>query len=299
MELRHIEVFVAVAREKSFTRAAEFLGLSQPTVSLHVQSLEKELGVRLFDREGRSVGLTPAGKVFFPYAQEMVALKEKALLALKKFLGSVEGTFVIGASTVPGEYILPKLLPEFVRQYPKTRFKVRVLDSSQVNALVADGVLELGVVGDRNDDDRLEYIPFCRDEVVIIAPVDHPGPLRITLQELSSLPLVLREPGSGTRRVFERALEERGLSVDALNVVAEMGSTTAVKEMVKGGVGCGVVYRISVAQELKSGELRQVVVEGLSMPREFALVHRKNRTLSPAIELLIDFVVKQKERKPC
>ncbi len=295
MELRHIEVFVAIAREKSFTKAAEVLGISQPTVSLHLQSLEKELRVKLFDREGKSISLTPAGKVFLEYAVEMVQLKQKAILALKRFLGSVEGTFTIGASTVPGEYILPRLLPEFLKQYPKTRFRIQVLDSSEIAARIAEGIFEMGVVGDRIEDDRLKYIDLCSDEVVVITYPDFPKD-KISLEELTKVTLVFREAGSGTRRTFERALVEKGIDASSLNIVSEVGSTTAVKEAVKRGLGCGVVSKISVVEELERGELKILSVNGLKVERNFCAVVKAGRTLSPAIEIFIEFLKKQSKQ---
>ncbi|BAT71747.1 LysR family transcriptional regulator [Thermosulfidibacter takaii ABI70S6] len=299
MELRHLEVFVEVAKAKSFTKAAENLGLSQPTVSLHLQNLEKELGVRLVDRDGRSIALTPAGKVFYPYAKEIVELKDKAILALKKFMGSVEGTFRIGASTVPGEYILPRILPRFMKEYPKTRFSIEVMDSEAINNAVAEGVFEMGFVGGKKDDERLEYQPFCKDKIVIVSLRNSSCPDRISLAYINELPLVFRERGSGTRKAFENALKDKGVDVSQLNVVAEVGSTTAVKEAVKSGMGCGVVSEISVEEELKSGLFKRVEIEDVEIERNFYIVTRRNRTLSPAIELFIDFVMKNKEGKPC
>ncbi len=299
MELRHLEVFVEVARVGSFTKAAENLGLSQPTVSLHLQSLEKELGVRLLDRDGRRIALTPAGKVFFPYAREIVELKGKAVLALKKFLGSVEGTFRIGASTVPGEYILPRILPAFIKEYPKTRFSIEVMDSEAINVAVAEGTYEMGLVGAKREDERLQYTPFCKDRVVIVAPPSGDFPSKIDLREIPEIPLVFRERGSGTRRAFERAIESKGVDPSSLNVVAEVGSTTAVKEAVRNGLGCGVVSEISVRKEVEMGMFRLLKVEELQIEREFFVVVRRNRTLSPAIELFINFIVKQKEGKAC
>ena len=299
MELRHIEVFVEVAKTKSFTKAAENLGLSQPTVSLHLQNLERELGVKLIDREGRNISLTPAGKLFFEYAAEIVSLKERALLALKRFLGSVEGTFVIGASTVPGEFILPRILPEFMKQYPKTKFKIRVMDSEMVIQSVAEGDMEMGVVGAKGEEEKLIFRPLCRDRVVVVAPNSDKYPDRVDMNGLAELPFVMREKGSGTRRAFERALEGYGMKVEDLNVVAEVGSTTAVKEAVRSGLGCGIISELSVRSDLEKGDLKIVDVEGLEILRDFFVVLRKGKTLSPAIELFVDFLMKEKGGKSC
>lgn len=293
MELRHIEVFVAVVKEKSFTKAAERLGLSQPTVSLHLQSLERELGVRLLDRDGRKISMTPAGKLFYQYAVEIVDLKNKAILELKRFLGSVEGNFTIGASTVPGEYILPRLLPGFVNQYPKTRFRIQVMDSREVNLAVAEGEMDMGVVGARADDDRLDYTRLCEDEVVVFAPAGMELEGSVDVEGLREIPLVMREKGSGTREAFEEAVAQLGLRPEELKVVAEVGSTTAVKEAVKSGLGCGIASKMSIRDEVSSGLFKVIDVKGLNISREFLIVVRKNRTLAPAVELFINYLTQK------
>ena len=292
MEIRHIEVFVAIVKENGFTRAAERLGITQPTVSLHLQTLEKELGVKLIDRDGRKVMLTPAGRIFYKYAQQIVDLVDKAKLEVKRFLGSIEGTFTIGASTVPGDYILPRVLPGFVREYPKTRFVVKVGDSEEIGTAVAEAEIDLGIVGARLDDERLEFKPLCRDEVVVVAPSDFDVPETVDAEGLKGLPIVMREPGSGTRKAFEKALEDLGLKVSDLNIVAVVGSTTAVKEAVRHGMGCGIVSKLSVSEELERGILKVIEVKGLLSTREFLVCTLKHRTLAPAIELFIDYLTK-------
>ena len=291
MDIKQLEVFVKVAKFKSFTKAAEELNLSQPTVSLHIQNLEKELGVKLFDREGRRATLTPPGKALYKYALEIVKLRRKALLIVKETLGKIEGEFTVGASTVPGEYILPKVLTKFVSEYPATKFQIRILDSEAIINEVFSENLEIGFVGSKKETDKLEFIPFLKDEI-IIARSPQLKAIR-DIDELMRAPLILRERGSGTRKIFEERLNRMGINPKDLNVITELGSTTAVKEAIKNGLGYGVISLLAVKEELKDNKLFKNEIPGLNISRDFYIVKRKQKTLSPAIKLFSEFVTQQ------
>ncbi len=292
MDIKQLEVFINVAKFNSFTKAAEELNLSQPTISLHVQNLEKELGVKLFDREGRKASLTPPGKVLYKYAMEIIKLKKRALLAVREFLGRIEGEFTIGASTVPGEYILPKVLASFMNNYPNTKFSLKVSDSEAVINDVLSENLEIGAVGSRRETERLTFIPFYEDEIILVRNKDLPE-LRDYL-ELVKAPLIMREKGSGTRKIFEEHIHHLGINPKNLNVIAELGSTTAVKEAVKSGLGYGVISNLAVMEELNTGKLFKNPIENLEIKREFYIVRKRQKTLSPAINLFMEFITNKK-----
>ncbi len=292
MDIKQLEVFINVAKFNSFTKAAEELNLSQPTISLHVQNLEKELGVKLFDREGRKASLTPPGKVLYKYAMEIIKLKKRALLAVREFLGRIEGEFTIGASTVPGEYILPKVLASFMNNYPNTKFSLKVSDSEAVINDVLSENLEIGAVGSRRETERLTFIPFYEDEIILVRNKDLPE-LRDYL-ELVKAPLIMREKGSGTRKIFEEHIHRLGINPKNLNVIAELGSTTAVKEAVKSGLGYGVISNLAVMEELNTGKLFKNPIENLEIKREFYIVKKRQKTLSPAINLFMEFITNKK-----
>ncbi len=292
MDIKQLEVFINVAKFNSFTKAAEELNLSQPTISLHVQNLEKELGVKLFDREGRKASLTPPGKVLYKYAMEIIKLKKRALLAVREFLGRIEGEFTIGASTVPGEYILPKVLASFMNNYPNTKFSLKVSDSEAVINDVLSENLEIGAVGSRRETERLTFIPFYEDEIILVRNKDLPE-LRDYL-EFVKAPLIMREKGSGTRKIFEEHIHRLGINPKNLNVIAELGSTTAVKEAVKSGLGYGVISNLAVMEELNTGKLFKNPIENLEIKREFYIVRKRQKTLSPAINLFMEFITNKK-----
>lgn len=292
MDIKQLEVFVNVAKFNSFTKAAEELNLSQPTISLHVQNLEKELGVKLFDREGRKASLTPPGKVLYKYAVEIIKLKKKALLAVKEFLGKIEGEFLIGASTVPGEYILPRAIASFVNSYPDTRFSLKVSDSEGIINEVLGENLEIGAVGSKRDSERLTFTPFYEDEIILVR--NERLPEIKNYEELSRAPLIMREKGSGTRKIFEEHMQKLGISPKNLNVVAELGSTTAVKEASKSGLGYGIVSNLAVEEELSSGKLIRNSIDSLKIKRQFYMVKKRHKTLSPAISLFMEFIKDKK-----
>ena len=294
MDFKQLEAFVKVAETKSFTKAAEELNISQPTVSIHIQNLEAEIGVKLFDREGKFANLTPAGNLLLKYAREMMKLREKALLAVREFMGSIEGNFVIGASTVPGEFILPLILSDFTKKYPKTRFIVNISDSEDINYKVAEGILELGIVGSRREIKKLEYTPLFKDEIVLVHP--NPEKEEIEKEEIYSLPIITREGGSGTRKTFEKALKMHNINPERLNTKAQLGSTTAVIRATKSGMGYGITSIRAVKEEIEKGELKVVRIKNLRIERWFYLVRMKNRTLPPALSLFVEFLEKQKEQ---
>jgi len=292
MDIKQLEVFVNVAKFNSFTKAAEELNLSQPTISLHVQNLEKELGVKLFDREGRKASLTPPGKVLYKYAVEIIKLKRKAFLSVKEFLGRIEGDFTIGASTVPGEYILPKVIASFMNSYPDTRFSLKVSDSEGIINEVLNENIEIGAVGSRKETERLSFIPFYEDEIILVR--NKKLPEIKSYEELSKAPLIMREKGSGTRKIFEEHIQGLGINPRNLNIVAELGSTTAVKEAAKSGLGYGVVSNLAVMEELDSGKLFKNSINNLEIKRQFYIVKKRQKTLSPAINLFMEFVTDKK-----
>lgn len=293
MNLRALEAFCAVYREESFTGAAARLGLSQPTVSSHVRNLEEELGARLFDRVGRRVQPTRAARLLFRHARRVLDLSREMTEEIDRFLHGLHGRLVAGASTIPGEYWLPGRIGRFHDLYPEIRVTVEIHDSGAVVDRVLDGRVELGVVGARLDREELAYRRLAADRLVLVAPpeTERPAGGAVSLDELRRLPFVLREQGSGTRLMFERALADRGLAPQDLRVVAELGSTTAVKEAVKGGVGVSVLSRLAVEDDLASGRVRLFEMEELAgLERGFFAVTHRNRAVSPLAHAFLDFL---------
>jgi len=293
MDIRQLESLCKVAELGSFSLAAEALFLTQPTVSAHINSLERALGAKLFDRMGRKVVLTPTGEVLYRYARQILALREEALNALQD-LSSLKGEVLTASSTIPGEYLLPRLLAAFNRKVSPLRVKVTITDSEGVLNLLLRGDVELGFVGMKRDEDRLEFFPIYHDSVIIVAPRGHPlAGKEVPWEDFKSTPLVMRERGSGTRRAFERGLKEAGYNPSRLTVGAEFGSSAAVKEAVKAGLGVGVISDLAVKGEL-GRDLMEVKVKGMKpISRTFYLVKRRGKTLTPAASRLVDFTLSE------
>jgi len=283
VDLRQLEIFVKVAEYGSFSRAAEALYLTQPTVSEHIRTLEDELGVRLLDRLGRGAAVTRGGLLLLSYAQRMLALSREARQAMDGFQGRMSGELLIGASTIPGEYVLPALIGRFKGKYPDISITLLIGDSQAVIDWVAEGRAELGVVGARPSVRSIEYKELMPDEVVVVVRGGHAwqGRKQIALEELREEPLLVRERGSGTRAALEAALAEIGTDLGSFRIVGEMGSTQAIKQAVKAGVGVSLVSRRAVDEECRSGLLACVRVKDLKVTRAFHLATHRDRSRSP------------------
>jgi DNA-binding transcriptional LysR family regulator len=286
MDLRQLEIFAKVAELGSFSRAAESLHLTQPTVSEHIRALEDELGVRLLDRLGRGTGTTRAGQLLLSYATRMLALSREARQALEGFQGRMRGELVVGASTIPGEYILPILLGRFREKFPEVSTTLVIGDSQAVVDWVAEGRVEVGVVGARLPRRGLEFRELMPDEEVVVVPAGHPwqGRAEISLDELAGEPLLIRERGSGTRAALEKALERAGMDLGALRIVGEIGSSQAIKQAVKAGMGITIISRIAVEEDCRQGLLAFLRVRDLAVTRAFHLLTHKERSRSPVAE---------------
>ena len=292
MDLRQLEIFAKVAELGSFSRAAQALFLTQPTVSEHIRTLEDELGVRLLDRLGRGAAVTKGGALLLGYAQRMLALAREARQAMESFQGRMSGELLVGASTIPGEYILPALIGRFKEKFPDIAITLLIGGSQAVSDWVLEGRAELGVVGARPGHRSLESRELASDDIALIVGAGHPwqGRKSVTLEELQGEPLLLREQGSGTRAALERALVAAGSDLSAFRVVGEMGSTQAIKQAVKVGVGVSLLSRRAVEEECRAGSVWCLRVAGLQIDRAFYLVTHRERSRSPLAEAFRAFV---------
>jgi DNA-binding transcriptional LysR family regulator len=240
MDLRRLEIFVRVAEFGSFSRAAEALFLTQPTVSEHVRALEDELGVQLLDRLGRGAAPTPAGQLLLGYARKLLTLAGEAQQAVDQFQGRVSGELVVGGSSIPGEYVLPALIGAFRTKHPEIAVSLLIGDSRVVQEWVEAGRVEIGIVGVRPTGRSLDSRQLMADELVVVVAPDHPwvGRAAITVEDIRHEPLILRERGSGSRDTLERALRAVGLDFGAFRIVGEMGSTQAIQQAIRADSAC-------------------------------------------------------------
>src|SRR5574337_234003 len=293
MDLRQLEIFVKVVQLGSFSKAAEALFLTQPTVSEHIRGLEEEIGIRLLDRLGRGAAPTKAGQLLLGYAQRILELQREARQALEQFQGRMSGELVVGASTIPGEYVLPALTGRFKEKYPDIAISLLIGDSQGVVDWVLGGRVEVGVAGAQIPHRSLEYRELMPDELVVVVSVNHPwhGRKTATLEGVRQEPLIVRERGSGSRGTLARALAEVGLDLSAFRVVGEMGSTQAIKQAVKASVGISLISKRAVAEECQHGILSCVKVKDLRFRRAFYLVINTARTRSPLAEAFLAFLL--------
>lgn len=290
MDIRRLDVFRKVVELKSFTKAAEAALLSQPTVSEHIRNLEEELGLKLVDRLGREAEPTPVGRVLYSYAVRLTQLQQEALQAVARYNGALSGEVRIGASTIPGAYILPRLIAAFCRHYPEVKPVVQIAASRTIAAQILDGTVDLGLVGAIWNERGLEWTALLADTLVLAVPPSHPlaGRDSLPLGELRHHPMILREQGSGTRRVVARMLEQQGIREGDLREVAVFGSNEAVREAVKAGLGLAVLSAQSVAQDLQTGALKTLALEDGAAERPIYLIQRKNREPSPVAAAFVE-----------
>ena len=269
-------VFRAVAEQLSFRKAAEELYLTQPAVSLQIKALEEDLGVQLFDRSGAHITITPAGLVLLDYATQANTLFVQAEREIAALGGELVGQLALGASTTIAQYVLPRLLGDFCREYPRVHPTLVSGNTEQIVEALEKHTISLGFIEGPARSREVKTKPFLEDELVLIAPAGHEWTERTSVcsSEIASIPLLMRERGSGTRHVTELALERQRVQRNSLYIVMELDSTEAIKSAVEAGLGVGFVSRWAIAKDLRLGNNFKIVeVEGLKIKRQFLIAH--------------------------
>ncbi|MGD8520648.1 MAG: selenium metabolism-associated LysR family transcriptional regulator [Desulfobacterales bacterium] len=291
---RELVIFCKVVELESFSKAAEAVFLAQASVSERIASLEKKIGIRLLDRLGRKVIPTAAGELLHKHATLILEMKETAQLEIESFLGLEQGEISMGGSTIPGEYILPDLISRFNQKYPHLSVKLTIADSSEIENRVLVGELEIGIIGSKSPHANLICQKLWADELVLAVPAGHPWARRksVSVEELRKTPFILREEGSGTLKILESYLRESVEDgTNALQVSARFGSSTAVKEGIKSGLGLSILSSRAIDTEVNAGLLKALKVKGLSMSRNFFLIRNKLRIASPSCKAMLDFLL--------
>jgi DNA-binding transcriptional LysR family regulator len=291
MDTRQLAAFCAVVERRSFSNAAEQLGVTQPAVSLQIRSLEKRLGVQLVDRSGRRVEPTEAGRRLYRSAQRLLVLEEQLLAELGEGVeGELAGTLEIGASTGPGGTVLPVALAEFQQLHPGVHVALSVSDTQRVIEQVARRELELGVVGAVRRQRGVVFEPFFRDEVVLAVPRGHRFADRtVGLEELKAEPIVLMQEGAGVRQVIEDELREVGVRLRDLDVRLELGLQESARSAVLAGHGVTFISRSAIEADVAAGMLSVARVEGLEPSREISLVRSAGRAETRVAQAFVEF----------
>lgn len=289
MNLNHLAIFHAVARERNVSRGAERLMISQPAASKQLGQLERSLGVKLFDRIPKGVRLTESGAVLADYAARLFAIEAEAETAIRDLRGLRRGRLRIGASTTLGVYLLPDTFVRFRRAYADVHASLEVVGSAAVERRLLEGDLDVGFVESFSGDARLDAVAFHTDDLVPVAPPDHAlaRKRRVAPQQFCAEPFVVRDTGSETKSFVERALSSKGLSVQP---VMSLGTTEAIKRAVASGIGVAIVSKLSIGLELETRRLTMLKVAGLSIRRPLYHLTRKGLGLPAAVRAFLEML---------
>ena len=290
MDTRQLQAFCAVVEKKSFSQAAEQLGVTQPAVSLQVRALEERVGQTLLDRSGRRVEPTEAGRRLYRSAQRMLVLEEQLMEEVAADDGRLAGTLSIGASTGPGAHLVPLLLCEFQREHPDLHVALSIWDTQTVIDRVADRQLEVGVVGALRRHRSLEFEPLVRDQIVLAVPPGHPAAGgTISVEDLKKETLIVMQEGAGVRQVVEEELRRAGLRLRGVEPKLELGLQESIKSAVAGGYGVSFISKTAIEGELAAGRLAAAQVEGIEPARQIYLVRARGRSMTRAAEAFVEF----------
>lgn len=299
MDTEKLKTFLVVAEQKSFSKAARLLYVSQPTISSQIKALEDELNTKLFERTTKKVNLTKSGEILFKYAREIIQLNDEARKEIMEMDHQVHGELQVGCSFTIGEYILPESLKRFKDEYPLIHMKVTITNSNNIISDIKNRKIDIGLIESPIDDPEVERQPFLGDELVLIAPPDYFAKpvVSISLDDLKELPLIIREKGSGTRKVVNHYLSQASISEDELNIVMEVGSTEAIKASVIAGLGVSILSKNAIKQEQKLNLLRAHKIKDISFQRHFYIVSQKHHVLKKTAELFIEEINKLKPKQ--
>jgi len=287
---RRLQVFHAVARLLSFTKAAETLHMTQPAVTFQIRQLEEHFNTRLFDRTHNRISLTDAGSKVYEYADRIFEFYGEMENAVREMTGEISGALTIGASTTIAEYMLPTLLGDFKKKYPEVTIHLKVSNSEGIVSMVENNAIDLGVVESPVGNKNLVVETCKRDQLVAIVPPGHPlqDAGAITLSELLEFPFICREEGSGTREVINDYLNHLPDCSSVLKITMELGSPEAVKGAVEAGMGVSVVSRATIQKELRLGTLVELNLNP-PLDRPFSFVHQKQKFRLRVMEELLEF----------
>lgn len=288
MDFKQIEAFISVARLKSFSKAANSIYLSQPTISSHISSLEKELNLQLFDRTSKEVNLTPAGRLFLNYASDIINTKNNAISALGSFENAIMGKLFLSASTTPCNTLVPDLIKKFSEIYPDIKYEIKEQGSSDIIKDILNLDSEIGLVGTEVIDDKVNCYPLKEDELVIIS---HPSlnlPKQISIDKLVDMKLIVRDINSGTRKTFEKELLKHGLSFSKLNIICEANNLDTLLQCVKSNIGAAIVSKAVSNQYADFKLIRQSSIIDMDLKRNIYLIVNSKRTLTPTAKAFLN-----------
>lgn len=293
--LRQVKAFVTVAENKSFTKAAKLLYMTQPAISAQIKALEERLEVQLMERNDKNLVLTEAGEIFYTEAQKILSLYEGFMEAIDELKGVKRGRLFLAASTIPGDYVLPRVMGDFNKNYPNVEVSLKISDTGMVVEQILNRTVDIGLIGAPVKNDSLHLEEFIKDELIIVGAPGYIGKRKeITIEELAASNLILRELDSGTRMVFYEQLKKHGIDTKKLAVVMELGSTRAIITAVESGLGLSVVSRLAAMDSLVMGKVCEIKVKGFVSGRALYIAWNENKYQSHAVKAFLKFLRAQR-----
>ena len=288
----NMRVFITVAEKKNFSKAAKALSLTQPAVSFQIQTLEQYYQTMLFDRVNRHIKLTAAGELLLDYAVRMSNLQAELEKNMQQLTGHVKGELLVGASTTIGEYILPFIVGDFKKEYPDVNVTIQIMNTEQIEEMVENRNFDVGLIEGPVEYGDMDSSEFLGDELVVIVPSDHPWAKKgvVTLEELRVEPFITREPGSGSRLEFEQAMIDAEFDVETMNIVMEIGNTSAIKAAVISGLGVAVISKWAINDVVRMGKIKPVKIQNIDMRRRFKIITSEEKFQSEAAAKFIDYL---------
>lgn len=296
MDFRQLETFIEVVNLKSFSKAANKMFLTQPTVTNHIQSLEKGLGIPLFNRSGKKISTTEAGELLYNYAIEILNMRDSAQFNIGKYQGHIEGILEISSSTIPKQYVLPNILKSFSKDFPFVGYDITHGDSKEVVQNILDGYTNFGIVGAKYPYKSLSYIELMEDELVLVTANTDKYPWsaysEIDSSEIKSANLILREEGSGTRLLIEDTLKQNNISLSEFQTNTTVSNNETLKKFIELDMGISFISKVAIERESQLGVLKPAYIKDLKFKRKFYFVFHNNRYLSPLSEAFKSFIIK-------
>jgi DNA-binding transcriptional LysR family regulator len=288
MDLHQLYVFTKVVEHKSFSKAADDIFLSQSTVSSHIQALEKMLNIKLFDRVGRESILTPQGERLYQWALKLLLIKDQALLDVKEGMTDLRGMIRIAASSVPGQFMIPRMVKQFREQYPEVTFHINQSSSKTVAEKVLNGSVDVGILGHKYENDKLRYIPLLKEKLVLVTSNQNEIVGPVAIEDILKYPFVMRNSNSGTNALLERFLKKNNIHKDQLNIIAYTESGQSLMQFVIQDIAISIISEIAAREYSCQNMLKMHEINGFDDERYFYLIYNINKTQSLLSKLFIE-----------
>lgn len=295
MNFHQLHIFYTVSEKGSFSAAAQALHMTQPAVTMQVQSLEEYFGTKLFNRSTKRIDLSEAGRALMPFARRSIELIRDTDMAMSKFTHMLQGRLQLGASLTIGEYVLPRMLGPFGQQYPNIAISMKVMNTAQILDEIANHQLNFGLIEAPVQHPDMQIEAVMKDELKLIVPADHPlaEVSIVSLKEVLKYPFIVREQGSGTRQVMEEQFARKNIDIQSVRTVMELGSTGAIKSAVEAGLGIAIISPSSVKHEVTLGLVKIVDIEDCSFERQFYSIYLKSALLPISAVTFLSFLQEQ------